>query len=267
LWLRAMAVEFLVSDDRQKFSGALECLDEQDGWRLYALPDPNPAPAVLVSRHSWKSLSPVRGLYDIEGLGQYLGWAGRPEPAGFRRVADSTFEVWAELGPLDMFLVRRNCEPGWRAYLEDPSAQEVAIECDPLGFMVIDAGNGAKPAGETRLRLEFQPPWLQRLFPDGMARRALPAGDYPRITPGGVIDAVGFTPPPFRPGASLSIFGHNFVPEDTRVFFGETPGEVIWVGPRQINVRLPDGAGPGEVSVVVESAGRRSFAEGMEVGK
>jgi hypothetical protein len=261
LWLRAMAVEFVISDDRQKFSGALERLDEQGGWGVYGLPDPNPAPAVLVSRHSWKSLPPIRGLYDIEGLNQYLSWAGRPEPAGFRRVGDATFEVWADLGPLDMFLVRRNCQPGWRAYLEGPSPRELTIECDPLGFLVMDAGG----EGEARVRLEFQPGWAQRLFPGGRPSRPLAGGDFPRITPGGVIEAVGFTPPPFRPGASLSVFGHNFVPESTRVFFGETPGEVLWVGPQQINVRLPEDFGTGEVKVVVESAGRRSFGEEIEV--
>jgi len=263
LWLRAMAVEFLVSADCRKFSGALERLDEQQGWCVYGLPDPNPAPAVLVSRHSWKSLRPIRGLHDIEGLNQYLGWAGRPEPAGFRRVGDAAFEVSADLGPLDMFLVRQNCAPGWRAYLEGPSPRELTVECDPLGYMVLDSGG----AGETRVRLEFQPLWTERLFPAGMPSRPLPGGEFPRITPGGVIEAVGFTPPPFRPGASLSIFGHGFVPEKTQVLFGETPGEVLWVGPRQINVRLPEDAGPGELNVVVESAGRRSFGEGIEVGE
>lgn len=261
LWLRAMAVEFVISDDRQKFSGALERVAEQGGWGVYGLPDPNPAPAVLVSRHSWKSLPPIRGLYDVEGLNQYLSWAGRPEPAGFRRVGDSNFEVWANLGPLDMFLVRRNCQPGWRAYLEGASPRELATECDPLGFLVVDPG----VEGEARVRLEFQPVLMQRLFPGGAPSRPLAGGDFPRITPGGVIEAVGFAPPPFRPGASLSVFGHHFVPESTRVFFGDMTGQVLWVGPQQINVRLPEDVDAGEVKVVVESAGRRSFGEEIEV--
>jgi hypothetical protein len=263
LWLRAMAVEFLVTNDLQKFSGALECPNQQGGWCVYWLPDPNPAPAVLVSRRSWKNLPPIRGLYDTEGLNQYLAWAGRPEPAGFRSLGESTLEVSADLGPLDMFLIRRNCEPGWRAYREGGSPQNITIECDPLGFMVLDPGD----EGETRVRLEFQPAWTQRVFPDGMPRHLLPGGEFPRITPGGVIEAVGFNPPPFRPGASLSIFGHNFVPEKTRVLFGETSGDVLWVGPQQINVRLPVDIGPGELNVVVESAGRRSFGERIEVGE
>jgi uncharacterized protein (TIGR03437 family) len=61
------------------------------------------------------------------------------------------------------------------------------------------------------------------------------------------------------------VFGHNFVPESTRVLFGETPGEILWVGPQQVNVRLPEGASRGELQVVVESAGRRSFPEEIEV--
>jgi hypothetical protein len=258
-----MAIGIVLSADRQKFSGALDRVDEQDGWCLYELPDPNPAPAVLVSRHSWQSVRQIRGLFDIEALSQYVGWAGRPEPVGFRRVENSAFEVQADLGPLDMFLIRRNCQPGWRAYLGGPGLRELAIECDPLGFMVVDPG----VEGETRVRLEFHPTWTQRFFPESMPARELPGGDFPRITPGGVIEAVAFTPPPFRPGASLSIFGHHFAPDNTRVFFCETPGEVLWVGPQQINVRLPKSVAPGEWNVVVESAGRRSFAEGIEVGK
>jgi hypothetical protein len=256
-----MAVEFLLCQDHQKFSAALEEFAEEDGWCLFRLPDPNPAPAVLVSRHSWQNLTPVRGLFDSEALHQYLAWAGRPEPAGFRHVGSSAFEIQADLGPLDMFLVRRNCQPGWHAYLQGPNARELAIECDPLGFMVIDAGG----EGETRVRLEFEPSWTQRLFPASVPLHDLPGGDFPRITPGGVIEAVGFTPPPFRPGASLSIFGHNFLPGTTQVFFGGVPGELLWASPQQINVRLPQSAAQGELNVVVETAGRRSFGEGIEV--
>jgi hypothetical protein len=263
LWLRAMAAEALLSDDHQKFSGALEVLAEQGGWRMYGLPDPNPAVVVLVSRHCWQNLAPIRGRYDIEALSQYVAWAGRPEPAGFRSVGNSAFEIQADLGPLDMFLVRSNCEPGWRAYLEGPNPRELAIECDPLGFMVVDAGR----EGETRVRLEFQPSWIQRIFPEGMPHRDLPAGEFPRIIPGGVIEAVGFTPPPFRPGASLSIFGHHFLPDTTDVFFGEMPGEVLWVSPQQINVRLPQNTAAGELNVVVETAGRRSFGEEIEIAQ
>jgi hypothetical protein len=261
LWLRAMAIEFLVTGDSQKYSGALESVAEQDGWSIYRLPDPNPAPAVLVSRHIWKSLPPIRGLYDVEALNSYLSWAGRPEPAGLERVGKATFEVAADRGPLDLVLVRRNCQPGWRAYLEGESPREIPIECDPLGFMILDPGG----AGEARVRLEFEPPLPRRLLGAGMPAHRLPHGDFPRITPGGVIEAVDFTPGPFTAGTLISVFGHRFVPEQTRVLFDETPGEVLWAGPRQINVRVPAGASPGEVNMVVESEGRRSFAETIEV--
>jgi hypothetical protein len=263
LWLRAMAAGVFLSKDHQKFEGALESRGGQAGWLLYGLPDPNPAAAVVVSRHQWQNLPPIRGLYDVEGLNQYLAWSGRPETAGFQRAGDGSIEVRGELGPLDMFLIRLNCQPGWRAYQETPGRQELAIECDPLGFMAVDP----RGQGDTLLRLQFQPAWAQRLFPDGMASPPLPGGEFPRITPGGVIEAVKFTTPPFQPGTSLSIFGHNFSTANTRVLFGETPGEVLWVGPQQVNVRLPESAAPGDIDVVVESAGRRSFAEAIEIGQ
>jgi hypothetical protein len=261
LWLRATAAGFLLSNDHEKFSLALDCIEEQAGWCLYVLPNPNPAPVVLVSRHQWKSLPPIRGLYDVESLNQYVTWAGRPEAAAFEQAADAAFEVAAELGPLDMFLIRRNCQPGWRAYLLDESSRELPIECDPLGFMVVDPGR----EGETQVRLEFKPSWRQRFFPESPNPRTLTDRQFPRIAAAGIVEAAGFNPPPFQPGASLSIFGHNFVPGDTRVLFGETPGEVLWNGPQQINVRLPPNLEPGELNVVVEAAGRESFAETIEV--
>jgi hypothetical protein len=262
LWLRALAVGTLLSDNTRKFGEVLESRGEQGGWSLYELPDPNPAPAVVVSRHQWEKLPPIRGLYDVEALGQYLAWSGRPEAAGFRWADDSSVEIRADLGPLDMLLIRLNCLPGWRAYREGPTREEISIRCDPLGFMAVDPGR----EGETRVRLAFQPDRQQRFFPKHLALPPLPGGDFPRITPGGVIEAAAFKPPPFPPGASLSIFGHNFVPGGTLVFFGETRGEVLWVGPQQINVRLPQDAASGELAVVVESAGRRSFPERIEVG-
>ena len=261
LWLRAAAAGFVLSDDRDKFSQALDCIDEQAGWCLYVLPNPNPAPVVLVSRQQWKSLPPIRGLYDVESLNQYVSWAGRPEAAAFEQSEDAVIEVGADLGPLDMFLIRRNCQPGWRAFLLDESSSEIAIECDPLGFMVVDPGR----EGQTQVRLEFEPSWRQRFFPKSTNRRPLTDGQFPRIAAAGIVEAAGFQPPPFQPGASLSIFGHNFVPGDTRVLFGETTGEVQWVGPQQINVRLPPNVEPGELTVVVEAAGRESFAETIEV--
>jgi hypothetical protein len=261
LWLRAMAAGFLASDDHQKYSLSLDCVDEQAGWCVYAVPNPNPAPAVLVSRHQWRNLPQVRGLYDIEGLREYLAWSGRPEPAGFRQLEDGAIEVAADLGPLDMFLVRRNCGAGWIALLAGQDSNEIPIECDPLGFMVVDPAR----EGETRVRLEFRPSWRQRFLPANATRQPLPSGEFPRISPGGVIEAAQFQPPPFEPGASLSIFGHNFVPDDTQVLFGDVSGEVLWVGPQQINVRLPQGISPGERNVVVESGGHRSFPETIGV--
>lgn len=262
LWLRAMAAGFLLSDDHQKYSGALDCVEEQAGWCLYTVPNPNSAPAVLVSRHQWEDLRRIRGLYDIEGLSQYVAWAGRPEAASFELLGGA-IEVRADLGPLDMFLIRRNCAPGWKAYVAGKESGEIAVECDPLGFMVVDP----RREGETIVRLEFSPPWPQRLHPDASSSRPLPGGQFPRITPGGVIEAAEFRPPPFEPGALLSVFGHNFVPDSTRVLFGDEAGDVVWVGPQQINVRLSEDVGPGELDVVVESAGRSSFPETIVVGQ
>ncbi len=263
LWLRAMAAQYVVSADWRKFHSALECVYEEAGWCVYHLPESNPAKAVLVSRHRWQSLRAIRGLFDVEGLEAYLGWAERPESAGVRWLDTRSLEVHANLGAYDLLLVRLDRTPGWRAALldEDGGRKEIAIERDPLGFMVLDPAR----TGDVRVLLEFKPSWMARVLPASMAAVNLPGGDFPAINPDGVGDAVHYSPPPFKPGDLLTIFGRNFVPEQTQVFFDEQPGEVLWVSPQQINVRLPAETKVGEIEVVVESAGRRSYPEIIEV--
>ena len=79
------------------------------------------------------------------------------------------------------------------------------------------------------------------------------------------MDGVRYTPPPFSPNAVLTIFGHDFVPQRTRVLFGEETGEVLYVESGQINVRLPANLEPGLLGVRVEAEGRPSYPHMIEV--
>ena len=265
LWLKAMAVEYVVTPDWQRFHASFECLYDEKGWCVYYVPSPNSAPAVVVSRSAWKTLRPIRGLFDRQGLAAYLDWAGRPEAVGIRWTAAGRGEIRADLGPLDMILVRVTARPEWRAAVLDGPGHWIGlpIQRDPLGYMVIDPGR----TGPVTLRIEYRPNWWQRIFPPALPGQPMVAGKFPVIFEDAIVDGIEYTPAPFSPNAVLTIFGRNFVPEQTRVLFGGEAGEVLYVGPNQINVRLPPNLEPGLLPVRVDVDGRLSYPHMIEVGR
>ncbi len=267
-WLRALGVEYFISRDWPKFHSRLECVYEEGEWCVYAVPGVSSAEAVLVSRYGWKHLAPLRGLLDIDGLIVYEAWASRPEAVGLERRADGVIVIHGEIGPDDLILVRQPIRKGWRADLAligtfdpDDSPDEVKIEADPLGFMVL----GPLLSGRHRITLQYHPGLDERLGYGEVPTEPFVAGPFPRIYPGGIGDAKTFALSPFQPGAVLSVFGEHFVPEQTRVFFDSMEGKVLYVAPQQINVRLPEEAASGELAVAVEAAGRLSHTRAIEV--
>ena len=263
LWLKAMAVEYLVSENWWKFHRYFECVYDEKGWCVYYVPAPNPAQAVVVSRWARRRLRPIRGLFDRQGLEAYLDWAGRPEAVDIRWRAAGRGEIRADLGPSDAILVRVTARPEWRAAVLDGPGQwtDLPIQRDPLGYMVIDPNR----TGPLTLRIEYRPSWWQRVFPAALPDQPMAAGEFPTIFPGGIVNGVRYTPPPFSPNAVLTIFGRDFVPQRTRVLFGEDTGEVLYVEPSQINVRLPPNLEPGLLTVRVDAGGRLSYPHMIEV--
>ncbi len=166
LWLKAMAVEYLVSENWRKFHPYFECVYDEKGWCVYFLPSPNPAQAVVVSRSAWKTLRAIRGLFDRQGLAAYLDWAGRPEAAGIRWTASGQGEIRADLGPSDAILVRITARPEWQAAVLDRPDRwiDLPIQRDPLGYMVIDPNR----TGPVTLRIEYRPNWWERVFPPAL---------------------------------------------------------------------------------------------------
>ncbi len=265
LWLKAMAVEYLVSENWRKFHPYFECVYDEKGWCVYFLPSPNPAQAVVVSRSAWKTLRAIRGLFDRQGLAAYLDWAGRPEAAGIRWTASGQGEIRADLGPSDAILVRITARPEWQAAVLDRPDRwiDLPIQRDPLGYMVIDPNR----TGPVTLRIEYRPNWWERVFPPALPDQPMAVGEFPVIFRDAIVDGVEYTPPPFSPNAVLTIFGRNFVPQRTRVLFGDDAGEVLYVGPNQINVRLPPNLEAGLLPVRVDSEGRLSYPHMIEVGR
>ena len=260
-----MAAGYVVTEDWQRLHASFECLYDEKGWCVYYVPSPNPTQAVVVSRSAWKKLRAIRGLFDRQGLEAYLDWAGRPEAAGIRWTASGQGEIRADLGPLDMILVRVPARPEWRvAVLDRPDHWiDLPIQRDPLGYMVIDPDR----TGPVTLRIEYRPNWWQRVFPPALSDQPMVAGEFPVIFEGAIVDGIEYTPAPFSPNAVLTIFGRNFVPQRTRVLFGDEAGEVLYVGPNQINVRLPPNLEAGLLPVRVDVEGRLSYPHMIEVGR
>ena len=218
----------------------------------------------MVSRWARQTLRPIRGLFDRQGLEAYLDWAGRPETAGVHWRAAGRAEIRADLGPSDVILVRLTARPEWRATVLDGPDHwiDLPIQPDPLGYMLIDPNR----TGPVTLRLEYRPSWWQRVFfPRLSPISPWSPASSPRSCRAGSWMGVRYAPPPFSPNAVLTIFGRNFVPQRTRVLFDEETGEVLYVGPNQINVRLPPNQEPGLLGVRVEAEGRLSYPHIIEV--
>ncbi len=260
-WLRALGIEYFISRDWPKFHSRLECVYEEGDWCVYEVPGANPAKAVLTSRRGWKYLPPLRGPLDIDGLIAYEAWASRPEAVGLERSADGVIVVSGDIGPDDLILVRTSMRVRQPIRKGRRASPEVKIEADPLGFLVLDPPG----SGSHRITLEYRPELNERLGFGVLPTKPFLEGPFPRIYAGGIGDAKTFALPPFRPGAVLSVFGEHFVPGETQVFFDSTPGEVLYVVPHQINVRLPAETSPGDVAVTVEAAGRGSQSRQIEV--
>lgn len=255
LWLRAAAA-YVAAPSGGKFLGQLEKSDEQSGWAVFRLPQSSAA-AVVVSRIGRERLRPIRGVLDVEGLEAYIAWAARPRSVLLREKSPSEMLLRADLGPDDLILIRRRLGPSWTA---SSSSGTVPGSDDMLGFRVLDPGRGRH-----EIRLRYVASLRERLLPRAPAPPHLARGEFPRIQPEGVVDGGDFSRPPFSAGATLSLFGGGFEPSVSVVWVGDRRVEPLWSGEAQINFRLPDDTLAGSLEVIVETAGRRSYPEPIEV--
>jgi len=213
---------------------------------------PIPGDAVLVSRHQWERLAPIRGLYDREALERYVAWATRPESLKVH-VAEGVLFVQADLSSADVVLIRTPFDIGWA--LRSANGE---LARDPIGYTVFVPAVGT--LGMTAI--ELTPAGFRLALP---APAELHTKTFPAIKPDGLIHGTDQTPPPFHAGDVISIFGSEFLVADTKVWVGDQPVEVLWSGASQINVKLPSALATGKHELAVEGAGLRSFPRSFEV--
>jgi hypothetical protein len=254
LWLQALGASHFLSRDMQKYAAALESeYEDAGGYRVFSIPVRHPGRAVLVSRYQWRNLPALRSVYDRPALAAYVEWANRPEGAGFRWLSGREAEVQAEVGPDDMILVRQNAGTGWSARI---AGEPAVTHADPIGFLLLDP----ERTGPVTIRLRT--PWRAGA-PAQFSEHAVPA-----IDPGGIVDGVRLTPPPFRPGAVVTIYGSGLGQTGaTRVLVAGQEAEVLYAAEAQVNARLPRELDPGAVEVTVEVRGTRSNAVSVEIGR
>lgn len=252
LWARAMGTRAVWRREQFGASTFLEKFGDRSMYAAFDLGGPIPGDAVLVSRHQWERLAPIRGLYDREALERYIAWATRPESLSIHE-ADGVLSVYADLSSTDVVLIRTPFDIGW--VLRSANGE---LARDPIGYAVFVPAVGT--LGMTAIELTPSGIWLALPAP-----AELHTNTFPAIKPDGLIHGTYQTPSPFSGGDVISIFGSEFLVNDTKVWVGEQSAEVLWSGPSQINVKLPSALAAGEHDLAVESAGLRSFPRSFEV--
>ncbi len=252
LWARAMGTREVWARERFRGETLVEYLVDCVMRAAFDLGGPIPGDAVLVSRHQWQSLPPIRGLYDREALEHYIRWAARPESLNVRE-ANGVLSIQADLSSTDVVLIRTPFDIGWA--LRSANGR---LARDPIGYTVFIPAAGT--LGMTSI--ELTPTRLRLRLP---APAVLHTKTFPAIKPNGLIHGMDQTPPPFHAGDIISIFGSEFLADETRVWVGEQPAQVLWSGPSQINAKLPSQLAIGNHELVVETAGLRSFPRSFEV--
>ncbi len=254
LWLRSLGASHLVSASAAQYDTQLESeYHDGAGYHVYQAPIHRPAAAVLVSRRQWRLLPRIRSLYDRASLEAYVNWADRPDAVGFRWLGPRTAEVRAHVGPDDILLVRQTAAPGWTATLD---GQPLQCLKDPIGFLLLDLAR----QGPTTVLLQAP------LRAPREAILPLSTAVLPSINREGIVDGLRHTPPPFHPGAVITIFGTDLAPGGSaRVSVSGRPAEVLYASNDQVNARLPPNLPAGPAEIVVESAGLSSNPESIEI--
>ncbi len=261
-WLRAVGARHvaLPLDSAGADRLAVDAVQDAGGFRLHRLLTPAPE-AVLVSRSRFDMLPPIRGLQDAEALDAYLLWSSRLEAVGVDRSVAGEIRLTTDLGPDDLVLFRLPRRPGLAADVREGDRWTPGeMRADPLGFVVL-----AAPAPGPRVfRIRSSGTWRERFEPDIPARPLL-TGPFPAIALGSVVDGRTFKPSPFQAGEYLSVFGERFDLFEPRIRLDERRIKPFYASATQLNFQLPEDVAPGKHEVRVESGGKQSLAEPIEV--
>jgi hypothetical protein len=171
LWLQALGTDAVIAPEKtsfepyrdykrpEKFRGAVPAVyDDGHGTVIYRIPRVHPGLARLVDSARMKSIGPIRGGDDFDGLTKYV--AAIEDPANSAAtVAWNGFDeadIHATAKPGQSVILQETWDPAWHAYA---NGREVPVRVEPaMDFMLIDV-----PAGANSIRMRFETPLENRL--------------------------------------------------------------------------------------------------------
>jgi IPT/TIG domain-containing protein len=275
----------------ERFAGFPVAWTNGAGDTIYRLPPPDVYPAVVVDRAALAQLPRLRSTRDLEFLEAYAVWAQGKRPARIRWSRPDTAEIEADLGVDDAVLVKINYDQGWHA----PRAR---TEADPIGFLMLDLPAGHQrftlnfgASWEvwlaraitllTVILLMARVPGyvvaLVAVIPAVLAYAALMAAVPSRVTvaedafrrtppplinPGGIVDGITGSQPPFARGRPVTIYGFNFGSNNDRVhvWIGGREAAILYRNANGLNVRPAEDVPPSaDVTVEVNGCRGNSF--------
>jgi hypothetical protein len=169
-WLQALGVDAIIVPDKtsqeryhdyahpEKFQGALPALyNDRKGTTIYQVPRRFPGIARVVDRSSIRAIGPPRGGEDVETLTRYVAAIerGPDSTVTIKRPDFETIDLDVAASDGQAILLQETFDPSWRAQSD---GKALAIERDPMGFMVVQA-----PPGTHTIHMHFDTPIENRV--------------------------------------------------------------------------------------------------------
>ena len=270
------------------------------GDKIYAVPGAGPT-AVVVSLGALRRLPALRSTDDRRALVACVAWAQGKRRARLQWIRHDRARVSGNLGRGEAILVKTNYDSGWHArggqfrltadpigflLLEPRRSGAQSFELRYRGSWDLWLGRGLVAVTALVLLLGGVFPlrfalglggvvWLAsfgvRTWKESrhglgnriaVAREAFGHLQPPLISPGGIVDAESYQPPPLAPGRPVAIFGRNLGnPQDRlRILVDGREASVLDRSSRQVRIELPPLAGAQRVEIAAEVNGCRGNA-------
>ncbi len=280
----------------ERFAGLPQLLNNGRGDKIYAVPGAGPT-AVVVSLGALRRLPALRSTDDRRALAAYVAWAEGKRRARFQWLRYDRARVSENLGRGEAILVKTNYDSGWHArggqfrltadpigflLLEPLRSGGQTFDLHYRGSWDLWLGRGLAAVTALVLLLGGVSPlrfalglavvwlasfgvWTWKESRHGLGNRIAVAREAfgrlqpPLISPGGIVDAESYQPPPLAPARPVAIFGRNLgAPQDRlRILVDGREAGVLDRSSRRVRIELPPMAGARRVEIAPEVNGCR----------
>ena len=282
-----------------RFARLPQLWNNRRGDTIYAVPGTGQT-AVVVDLAALRRLPTLRSTADQRALAAYVAWARGKRPARLQWVRHDRARVSENLARGEAILVKTNYDPGWHArdgqfrlsadpigflLLEPQRKSRQSFELRYRGSWDLWLGRGLAAVTALVLLLGGVSPlrfalilavawlasfgvWAWQEVPQGVGSRIAVAHDTfrrvqpPLISPGGIVDAESYQPPPLEPGRPVAIFGRNFgtARDRLRILVDGREAHVLDRSRGRVTIELPPMAGTRPVEITARVNGCRGNA-------